>query len=652
METGERINGRYKIIRSIGSGGMAKVYLARDLILERDVAVKLMAYNFHNDENSIRRFKREALATTELVHPNIVNIYDVGEDENPYIVMEYIDGMDLKQYIHDHHPIPYRKTIEIMRQILDAVSYAHQHHIIHRDIKPQNILIDHDGTVKITDFGIAVALTQNSLTQTNSLLGSVHYLSPEQARGSMATKKSDIYSLGILLFELLTGDVPFDGESAVSIALKHFQNDLPSIRTIDNRIPQPLENVVLKATAKEANQRYKTIDEMKEDLLTSLSPERAGEPKFVPVDASKEETRVMQPISLPVGGGQTANVEAAVVDPKGEKNTEQTKGKKKRRKWPWLLLLFLFLIASGVAAIGFFSRPQEVEVPSLAGLTESEAASALAERNLVIGEVTEQNSEEVEGGLVIRSSPDSGATLREGATVNLYISIGQELFELEDYEGQGYEDVRAQLTTQGFTVESEEENSDTIEAGSIIDQDIEPGEEVIPGDTVITFTVSTGRESFELRDLSGFSEAGVDAYVEEIGLSVSSTSEPSDEVPEGQVISQSPEPGTTVYSDSRISLVYSTGPEEVESISFDEGIIIPYEAPEVEEGEETEEPVPNQIQIFIEDAEHDSDTPYEEYEITEDTPEILSFVIEEGNSASYRVERDGEVILEESGLTE
>lgn len=658
MKTGERINGRYKIIKSIGAGGMAKVYLARDLILERDVAVKLMAYNFHNDENSIRRFKREALATTELVHPNIVNIYDVGEDENPYIVMEYVDGTDLKQYIHDHHPIPYRKSIEIMKQILEAVSYAHQHHIIHRDIKPQNILIDDHGNVKITDFGIAVALSQNSITQTNSLLGSVHYLSPEQARGSMATKKSDIYSLGILLYELLTGDVPFDGESAVSIALKHFQNELPSIRNIDNRIPQPLENVVLKATAKESGQRYQTIDEMKEDLSTALSPERAGEAKFVPVNSATEETRVIEPISVPLEDQKSIKESEEINSPSDNKanNKKTEENKKKKRKWPWVVLV-LFLIALIAGGAVLISRPKEVEVPDLEGLTLEEAENELTEQNLVLGEVTEQNNEEIEEGLIIRSDPSSGSVLREDAGVDLFISSGREPFDIEDYENEVYEDIRAELTTLGFTVESEEESSDTIEAGNIISQDIEPGEEVIPSDTTITLTVSTGQEGFVLRDLTGYSEAGVTDYADEIGISVSSTNEPNDEIPAGQVSSQSPEPGATIYSGSRISVVFSTGPEEVELNTFDVGIIIPYAEPEPStdensSDEESQDPIPNMIRIFIEDAENNMDTVYKEYEITEDTPEILTFVTDEEGTASYRVERDGEVILEETGLTE
>lgn len=307
---GKKLNGRYKIIGTVGAGGMANVYLAKDLILERDVAVKVLRFDFRDDQDTIRRFKREALAATELTHPNIVSVYDIGEEENnQYIVMEYVKGMDLKHYIHSNFPIPYQKVLDIMRQILAAVAEAHKNSIIHRDLKPQNVLIDEEGTVKITDFGIAVALSQTSITQTNSLLGSVHYLSPEQARGGMATKQSDIYSLGIILYELLTGNVPFEGESAVSIALKHFQESLPSVKDFDHRIPQPLENVVLKATAKETVDRYRTVQEMASDLATSLTPQRINEPKFVPA-SMMEKTKVLEPI-VPVAPTVMAEEKAA-----------------------------------------------------------------------------------------------------------------------------------------------------------------------------------------------------------------------------------------------------------------------------------------------------------------------------------------------------
>lgn len=246
---GKRLNGRYKILDLIGGGGMANVYLARDIILDRDVAVKVLRPDFSDDEEFIRRFHREAQAATSLNHPNIVSIYDVGEEGNIlYIVMEYIDGTTLKQYIQKNGPLSNEESVNIMIQLTSALAHAHENHIVHRDIKPQNILIDENGVVKITDFGIAVALTSTTITQTNSFLGSVHYLSPEQARGGMATKKSDIYSLGIVMFELITGRLPFFGESAVSIALKHLQNNTPSPKRWNPAIPQSIENIILKST--------------------------------------------------------------------------------------------------------------------------------------------------------------------------------------------------------------------------------------------------------------------------------------------------------------------------------------------------------------------------------------------------------------------
>ena len=298
IELGKKLNGRYLILGTIGSGGMANVFLAKDLILDREVAVKVLRFDFQNDQTAIRRFQREALAATELVHPNIVSVYDVGEEDGmQYLVMEYVKGMDLKRYIQTQYPIPYRTVVDIMQQILSAIDLAHHHRIIHRDLKPQNILMDENGTVKIADFGIAIALSETSITQTNSMLGSVHYLSPEQARGSMATNQSDIYALGIILYEMLTGKVPFDGESAVTIALKHFQEEVPSLRLYDQNLPQSLENVVLRATAKETADRYQSADEMRHDLDTVLSTDRLNEPRWEGNALAAGETIIITPIT-------------------------------------------------------------------------------------------------------------------------------------------------------------------------------------------------------------------------------------------------------------------------------------------------------------------------------------------------------------------
>lgn len=282
MNKGYVLNGRYEIIGRLGEGGMADVYLAKDLILKREVAVKLLRLDFRDNPQAKKRFQHEAMAATQLDNPHIVGIYDVDEVEGmQYLVMEYIDGEDLKKYIGDHFPIPYAEVVNIMEQICSAVSEAHRHHIIHRDLKPQNILVDKNGYIKITDFGISRAGTEDTMTQTRSIIGSIHYLSPEQIKGQVATEQSDIYSLGIILYELLTGKVPFTGDTAVSIAIKHSQEAIPSVRDFDPRIPQAMENVVLRATAKDPNDRYATVDQLADDLNTSLDRSRANEPRFV-----------------------------------------------------------------------------------------------------------------------------------------------------------------------------------------------------------------------------------------------------------------------------------------------------------------------------------------------------------------------------------
>ncbi|MDN6728869.1 MAG: Stk1 family PASTA domain-containing Ser/Thr kinase [Alkalibacterium sp.] len=658
MRPGERINDRYKLIREIGSGGMAKVFLAEDLILERQVAVKLMAYNFHDDEASIRRFKREALSTTELLHPNIVDVVDVGEDDSPYIVMEYVEGYDLKEYIKSHHPIPYKKTVDFMLQILSAVEYAHRHNIIHRDLKPQNILMAHDETVKITDFGIAVALSENSITQTNSLLGSVHYISPEQARGSMATKQSDIYSLGILLYELLSGKVPFDGESPVSIALKHFQNDIPSLKEKDDSLPQALENVVLKATAKEPSKRYTSVHIMKEDLKTALSAERIEESKFIPQETRKDETRIITPVVPPEKEKQAAEPVKADydIDSKALNRSQSVKTNKKKKV---LSLIIIFLAITVISMLAFiFSQPKEVHVPGVAGMTVEEATEELKALKLDIGEIIEQNDEEIEEGNVIRTNPAADSTLKEANEVDLYISLGKKTVSVQNYEEKNYEEVRAELTEQGFTVERENKNHNFIPEGHVISQSIDAGDEVVPSESTILLTVSDGPEGHDLANFTGYSVEGVEKYADEHNLSVTITREPHESIPEGQVASQSPDAGSLVYNGSRISVVLSTGPEEPEIISFDRGITIEYVEPDNKNSKEDDEPQqdessnePNHIEIYVNDNENSYKNIYREFDIYENAVEIISFNVKEDETASYKVLRNGEKIIEKNDIT-
>lgn len=571
IEIGKKLNGRYKIIGNIGSGGMANVFLAHDLILDREVAVKVLRFDFQNDKNAIRRFQREALAATELVHPNIVTVYDVGEEDGmQFLVMEYVKGMDLKRYIQTHYPVPYLQIVDIVQQILSAVALAHQHRIIHRDLKPQNILINEEGVVKITDFGIAIALSETSITQTNSMLGSVHYLSPEQARGSMATNQSDIYAIGIILYEMLTGKVPFDGESAVTIALKHFQDEIPSIRIYDKNVPQSLENVVLKATAKEQADRYKTADEMREDLSTALSPERLNEPRWEP-HALNDETRALTPITDEMIAEQPA--EPAVTEPEVEETADQKqeKPKKKRKKW-WLILPILVIVALLVIG-GYFvfgGGRGDVEIPKVSGDTETVAREKLEAAGLKVADETEEIADdEIEEGNVVKTDPQEGTEVKKNSEITLYISSGTEKITLKNYEEKNFEDVKAELNKLGFSedqIKEETKSSDAIGEGLIISQSPDVGEKVSPKEDDITFVVSTGPESFAMEDYYGQRIEDVRAALTSKGVpteNIYEQSAPSDE-PVGTVINQAPGAGESVItSQTVITLTVSSGQEMV-----------------------------------------------------------------------------------------
>lgn len=565
MEPGYAVSGRYQIIRPIGEGGMANVYLAQDLILDRQVAVKVLRLDLRNDPNTVRRFKREALSTTELNHPNIVSIYDVGEENNmQYIVMEYVQGADLKKYIVEHFPIPYQRVIDIMAQILSAVQNAHDHNIIHRDLKPQNILVDEAGNVKISDFGIAIALSETAMTQTNTLLGSVHYLSPEQARGSMATKRSDIYSLGIILYELLTGMVPFEGESAVSIAIKHFQNEVPPVRNYDPRIPQALENVVLKATAKDPDERYSGVKIMAADLATSLSASRAHEPKFVPNKAGDlGETKVI-PALDPEGLTQTDQAEqvteatAAKPDESNAKKTKKSKMSKKKKWWLIGIGVALLVLLGTVGAYAI--QGSEVSVPDLTDMTQQNAEDVLTDKNLKVGTIQKTASNQYDSGHVIRSTPVKGLRVKSGSTVDLTVSTGQKKYRIKDYTDQVYSDVSRQLRQKGLTVKRKYQSSTTVDAGTILNQSIDAGKNVVPSKTTITLTVSSGKPTFAVRDLSDYTQQAVQDYAAEAGLMVTFSEEYSTSIQTGLVIRQSPASGTMVQAGDRLNVVLSKGP--------------------------------------------------------------------------------------------
>ncbi|MBT2691399.1 Stk1 family PASTA domain-containing Ser/Thr kinase [Bacillus sp. ISL-55] len=643
MIIGKRISGRYKIKGMIGGGGMANVYLAHDMILDRDVAVKMLRLDFANDDEFIRRFHREAQSATSLAHPNIVSIYDVGEEDGLYyIVMEYVDGQTLKQYIQQHAPVPVEEALDIMKQLTSAISNAHHNHIVHRDIKPHNILIDSSGTVKITDFGIAMALSATSITQTNSVLGSVHYLSPEQARGGMANKKSDIYSIGIVMFELLTGRLPFSGESAVSIALKHLQSETPSLKRWNPQIPQSVENIVLKATAKDPFHRYDNVDEMEDDLRTALDSKRLNEGKFV----IPEDDEATKAIPLITNDRPYHNLDETIVrkDAPAFQEPNGKPEKKKKKKWPIIMtVLFLLILTAGIVMVTIgpdIFGPKEKEVPDVSGMEVEEAVADLMSAGFIIGDKKEISDDEVEEGNVIRTNPKAGKMIKEGNKIDLYISTGKETVELSDYTDRNYDDVYKLLEGKGFKDIKKNEVHDDREAGTILDQNPSGGESVIPEETTLEFTVSKGPELVTLRELKGYNQDNLDVYEETTGLVIERTEESyHDTIEAGYVISQNPEAGTQLPPGSKVSVVISKGPEPLPPKEKTIEITILYQ-PE-------EEGVAQEVKIYISDMNRDESVPAEAFKITEDTTRKLTFMIAPGEEAYYRVTVDDEPYKED-----
>ena len=565
IQIGKIFAGRYRIIKQIGRGGMADVYLAKDLILDgEEVAVKVLRTNYQTDPIAVARFQREARAMADLDHPHIVRITDIGEEDGQqYLAMEYVAGLDLKRYIKEHYPLSNEEAVRIMGQILLAMRLAHAKGIVHRDLKPQNILLTPDGTAKVTDFGIAVAFAETSLTQTNSMLGSVPYLSPEQARGSKATIQSDIYAMGIIFFEMLTGHIPYDGDSAVTIALQHFQKPLPSVIAENPSVPQSLENVVIKATAKKLTDRYQTVSEMYVDLLSSLSYNRRNEPKLVFEDTSKVDTKTLPKIS------QSTLTGIPKVQPKEEshqsqkptqkatnKETVAKPVKKRRFKARYFVLLASFILVMASLFWIVSKTPATVEIPKVAGQTVAEAKENLKKANFEIGEEKTEASDTVEEGRVIRTDPDAGSARKEGTKVNLIISSGQQSFKIGNYIGRKSTDVIAELkgkkVPENLIKIVEEESSET-EAGLVMRQSLPEGTTYdLSKATEITLTVAKKVTSVPMPSYIGssleFTKNNLIQIVgvKEANIEVVEVSTAPEGTAEETVVSQSPKPGEGV----------------------------------------------------------------------------------------------------------
>ena len=570
IQIGKIFAGRYRIVKQIGRGGMADVYLAKDLILDgEEVAVKVLRTNYQTDPIAVARFQREARAMADLDHPHIVRITDIGEEDGQqYLAMEYVAGLDLKRYIKEHYPLSNEEAVRIMGQILLAMRLAHARGIVHRDLKPQNILLTPDGTAKVTDFGIAVAFAETSLTQTNSMLGSVHYLSPEQARGSKATFQSDIYAMGIIFYEMLTGHIPYDGDSAVTIALQHFQKPLPSVIAENPSVPQALENVVIKATAKKLSDRYQSVSEMYVDLSTSLSYNRRNEPKLVFDDASKADTKTLPKVpqstltSIPKAPAQEERPQSKKLTPEQAPTQKPTKKRKFKARY-MILLASLLLVAASL--IWILSRtPATIPIPDVAGQTVAEAKEALKKSKFEAGEEKSEASDTVAEGRVIRTDPEAGSDRKEGTKVNLIVSSGKKSFQLSNYVGRKYTDVVAELKEKKVPenlIKMEEEESSESEPGTILRQSPAAGTTYdLSKASTITLTVAKKVTSVSMPSYIGssleFTKNNLTQIVgvKEANIEVVEVSTP-EGTKEGTVVDQTPKAGELVdLASTRIKL--------------------------------------------------------------------------------------------------
>ena len=560
---GQLINDRYEIEKLVGEGGMANVYLARDTILDRKVAVKVLRGDLAGDEKFVRRFQREALSASSLSHPNIVEIYDVGEDEgNFYIVMEYIEGKTLKQLIKKRGVLSLPEAIDIMLQLLDALASAHDSYIIHRDIKPQNIMIKESGLVKITDFGIAMALNSAQLTQTNSVMGSVHYLPPEQASGKGSTIRSDIYSLGILMFEMLTGKVPFKGDSAVEIALKHMKEPLPNPKELNPVIPVSVENIILKATAKNPKNRYKDVREMKEDIKTCLDEERENEEKiefkYPETDFSDTRTVVKKEEK------KTAKVEEPVVKQITEEDTIEKSNKKKTIIIASIIGVCLLAFILVIIVIPKLSSEKEVKVPDVYGMEISKAEAMLKKNGFKI-DSKKKASDEVDEDLVIETEPSKNRYVKKGTTIVIYYSSGAKKTEIEDYTGQNAYEVKAKLELLGLNVaieEKEVENSSEYKNKSqlIIDQSVKKGEKLSSGEN-ITLYIPKILSVYPDMVTDGWTLARATEFCEKYGLTIKVIPQVTEDKEEGIILAQKPKAGEEVFENDTFTVTVSKKPE-------------------------------------------------------------------------------------------
>ena len=546
------LDNRYTILEHIGGGGMADVFRAHDKLLDRSVAVKVLRPQFTNDEEFVTRFRREAQAAARLSHPNIVNMYDVGRDEETdYIVMEYISGETLKEKIQTDGSLTVELAIRIALEIAEALEHAHQNNLIHCDIKPHNILVTRSGRIKVTDFGIARAVTSATMTHTGTIIGSVHYFSPEQAKGSAIGAKSDIYSLGVVLYEMLTGSVPFTGETPVSIALKHLQEDPKPLRDVNPAIPPIVEAVVLKAMAKEPEARFENITEMIADLKLAQNYLRDDQTRRL----SREDfpTQVLPRVT--VSDKDSGNQEQL---PEEQKNPERGKS----RKWLWglLALLLLGFALGAFLAYGKFWSSSEINVPNVVGKQVEVAKNILAGQNLRVS-ISETFNDKVPAGQVVSQYPEAGSTVKEQRTITLFVSKGGEVTVVPDLRGLNRRDAELQIKNAGLQLGHVEEQYADIPIDTVVSQNPRPPAQVNKNTTIdLVISKGNGPRKLVMPDFRGSPLSTVNTQLDSLKLKLGTVTElASDKYPPGTITGQNPAPATETTEGTTVDLTVAKG---------------------------------------------------------------------------------------------
>jgi len=528
------LGGRYELLEKIGGGGMATVYEARDTVLQRIVAVKILRNQFVSDPDFIRRFRREAQNAASLSHPNIVGIYDVGEDrDDHYIVMEYVAGRTLKDIIKDRAPLPVSQALAIAAQIGRALEHAHRHRIIHRDIKPHNILITADGRAKVTDFGIARAATTSTLTHSGTIMGSVHYISPEQANGEAAGEKSDIYALGVVLYEMLTGRVPFDGPTPLAVVMKHVQEEPAPVRQLNPAVPEAVERIVMRCLRKPAEDRYPNAGALVHDLEAAL--------KGLPVSELGEDVE-----------------EPTLVIP----GPPAPPARSRRGMAPWAVWTIITLIVLGAVAVAMWRvwvwlNVPEVQVPRVTGMNVMQAQEALRQAGLesiIVGNPFNEQP----AGTVLSQDPPDGTMVKQNFTVRLVISKGPQMVVVPNVVGQTAAQAELALTNAGFYVSVQEDFSDQWAAGTVMSQDPSGGK--LESGQTVTIVVSKGAQAFAMPDLVGLTIGDAREQMASMGLVEGTVVPQPSTAPAGTVLSTDPAAGAPISAGQRVNLIISSGP--------------------------------------------------------------------------------------------